>query len=157
MIAQKFMTLAVIGALGFSAAACNNQTVGTNQGIGTVAGAVAGGLLGNTVGRGSGRVAATIAGAAVGGLLGGAIGSHLDAQDRQIAQNAQYNAFNTGRPTQWRGPQSGYYGTVTPGRPYYQSGSYCREYTHTVNIGGRPERAYGTACRQPDGSWQIVS
>jgi len=24
-------------------------------------------------------------------------------------------------------------------------------------VGGRTEQAYGTACRQPDGSWQIVS
>jgi surface antigen len=26
-----------------------------------------------------------------------------------------------------------------------------------VTVGGRAEQAYGTACRQPDGSWQIVS
>lgn len=40
----------------------------------------------------------------------------------------------------------------------YQSakGQYCREYQKTVTIGGREERAYGTACRMPDGHWQIV-
>ncbi|MEE8203551.1 MAG: hypothetical protein V3R74_07315, partial [Alphaproteobacteria bacterium] len=32
----------------------------------------------------------------------------------------------------------------------------CREYQTTVNVGGQVEQAYGTACRQPDGSWQIV-
>ena len=31
---------------------------------------------------------------------------------------------------------------------------YCREYTTTVVIDGRTERAHGTACRQPDGIWQ---
>ena len=33
---------------------------------------------------------------------------------------------------------------------------YCREYTKTVSIGGQRERAYGTACYRPDGSWEIV-
>lgn len=36
-------------------------------------------------------------------------------------------------------------------------GLYCREFLHTVTIGGRSQQAYGTACRQPDGSWRIVS
>ena len=26
-----------------------------------------------------------------------------------------------------------------------------------VNIGGKTEQAYGTACRQPDGSWKVVN
>lgn len=34
---------------------------------------------------------------------------------------------------------------------------YCREFTKVVSVGGRPENAYGKACYQPDGSWQIVS
>jgi uncharacterized protein YcfJ len=33
---------------------------------------------------------------------------------------------------------------------------YCREYTQRVNIGNHVEESYGTACQQPDGSWQIV-
>jgi hypothetical protein len=33
----------------------------------------------------------------------------------------------------------------------------CREYTKDVSINGRIERAYGTACRQPDGSWEVVN
>ncbi len=36
-------------------------------------------------------------------------------------------------------------------------GAYCREYTGTIYVGGRPEQGYGTACLQPDGSWQVVS
>lgn len=38
-----------------------------------------------------------------------------------------------------------------------QAEEYCREYTKTVSIGGRAERAYGTACYKPDGSWEIVT
>lgn len=37
------------------------------------------------------------------------------------------------------------------------SGKYCREFLQTVTVGGRSEQAYGTACRQPDGSWRIVA
>ena len=33
---------------------------------------------------------------------------------------------------------------------------YCREYTQVFEIGGEREEGYGTACRQPDGTWQIV-
>lgn len=37
------------------------------------------------------------------------------------------------------------------------SGRYCREFQHDVRVGGRTEEAYGTACRNPDGSWEVVS
>ena len=33
---------------------------------------------------------------------------------------------------------------------------YCREYQSMVTIDGRFEETYGTACRQPDGSWRII-
>jgi hypothetical protein len=32
----------------------------------------------------------------------------------------------------------------------------CREFTSTVTIGGQPQQAFGQACQQPDGSWQIT-
>jgi hypothetical protein len=41
-------------------------------------------------------------------------------------------------------------GTSTAGR-------YCREFQQRVTIGGHTEEAYGTACMQPDGSWEVVS
>lgn len=34
---------------------------------------------------------------------------------------------------------------------------YCREFTQTVYIGGKPQQGYGTACMASDGSWDIVS
>lgn len=37
------------------------------------------------------------------------------------------------------------------------SGFYCREFSRNALIGGRPEEIYGVVCRQPDGSWKIVS
>ena len=33
---------------------------------------------------------------------------------------------------------------------------YCREYTQSLKIGNAVQQGYGTACRQPDGSWQLM-
>jgi hypothetical protein len=37
------------------------------------------------------------------------------------------------------------------------SGRYCREFLQEVTVAGKAEQAYGTACRQPDGSWEVIS
>lgn len=47
---------------------------------------------------------------------------------------------------------------ASPGSIYgSREGAPCREYTTTVIVGGQEQSAYGTACRQPDGSWKISS
>ncbi len=101
--------------------------------------------------------ACTLAGAAA----GAAVGKLLDRADRLAMQQTYNSALETGRTNQtstWRNPDSGHSGTVTPIKTYRTSGGqYCREYQQTVNIGGRTEQAYGTACRQPDGSWKVVN
>ena len=57
----------------------------------------------------------------------------------------------------WANPDTGNSGTVTPMRDGTStSGKYCREFRQSVMIGGEQEEAYGVACRQPDGSWQVV-
>ncbi|WKE66350.1 RT0821/Lpp0805 family surface protein [Gallaecimonas kandeliae] len=49
-------------------------------------------------------------------------------------------------------------GSVTPIREGTStSGRYCREFQQQVQVGGRSQQAYGTACRNADGSWEIVS
>ena len=32
----------------------------------------------------------------------------------------------------------------------------CREFQTTVLVGGQPQPAAGTVCRQPDGSWRVA-
>ena len=63
-----------------------------------------------------------------------------------------------GQTIAWNNPDTGNRGTVIAVRDgtNVQSGAYCREYQTTVQVGGKSESAYGTSCRQPDGSWQIV-
>ncbi len=48
-------------------------------------------------------------------------------------------------------------GHVTAVRQFSQDGLQCREFQQVVEIGGRSEDAYGTACLQPDGAWKIVN
>jgi hypothetical protein len=50
------------------------------------------------------------------------------------------------------------YGSVTAVRDGRDSGGrYCREFQHEIVVGNRQQSGYGTACRQPDGDWEIVS
>jgi surface antigen len=134
------------------------ETTGPKTAIGGLGGAAAGGLLGAALGGGGAGIAA---GTILGGLLGGAIGDRLDAADRQQAQVAATRALEaspSGQSVAWRNPDTGNTGTVTPVRTYQTStGQYCREYTQTIAIGGEKHQSYGTACREPDGSWKIVS
>jgi hypothetical protein len=34
---------------------------------------------------------------------------------------------------------------------------YCREYQSSARVGGLNQPTYGTACMQPDGSWEIIT
>jgi surface antigen len=153
---------AALVAISLAACAGNPQTgTGPKENSGTLLGALAGAAVGSQIGGGAGeRVAAAVAGAAIGGLIGNRIGAALDDDDRQRAYEAQMQALETGQPgaaVGWRNPDSGRYGSVVPG-PYYQAnGLRCRQYTHTVYIDGKPQTARGTACRNPDGTWNAVT
>lgn len=148
-------------ALALSIGACANNEYGQKQTAGAVLGGAAGGLLGSQVGGGSGQLAATAAGAVLGLFLGSEVGKSLDKADKVYAANTYHRALETqpaGNTSAWKNPDSGHSGTVTPTRTYQQSsGQYCREYQQTVTIDGRTESAYGTACRQPDGTWKVVN
>jgi len=127
------------------------------EGVGAVTGAVVGGVIGGKIGEGRGKTAATVAGALIGGMIGASVGRSLDEQDEMKARHAlEYN--RTGQPSSWVNPDSGAEVTVVPTRTYQSTaGRYCREYQTEVLVGGKREQAYGTACRQPDGSWQVVN
>ncbi len=131
-----------------------------NQDSGLAVGAIAGGLVGNQFGKGNGRVLATVAGAVVGGIVGSEIGRRMDEHDRLMAQQAEFDALETGesgRSRQWRNPDNGHYGEVTPSRPYKRGVADCRDYAHTIYIDGRPQTMKGTACRNPDGTWRNMA
>ncbi len=148
----------MVAALGLSSCATMQQGVEDNPKavLGTLLGAAAGGGIAALAGGGPGA----IAGAAVGGaLIGGFIGHHLDNRDKQMASAAAQRAFESnqsGQPSVWRNPDSGNSGSVTPTKTYQlANGQYCRQYEQTIVVGGERQKAYGTACRQPDGTWSI--
>ncbi|MGE5505136.1 MAG: RT0821/Lpp0805 family surface protein [Actinomycetota bacterium] len=166
--------LAVAAALSLSLAACAQpggygSSGGTNPGGfglnkttgGAVLGGIGGGLAGSQFGHGSGKLAATAAGTILGALVGGSVGSSLDRADEMYANRAGQQAFEsapTGRSIAWSNPDSGHSGQIVPTRTFEpQPGQYCREYQQTVMVGGQQQQSFGTACRQPDGSWKVVN
>ena len=108
----------------------------------------------------------------LGGLLIGAAATYLLTQPRHaeprnvvypsapaVAVNPtlgsvlEYNP--TGQATAWQDPDTGTTFTTAPVRTHMTSSGPCREYHMSVTIGGQVQQAYGTACRQNDGSWQL--
>lgn len=159
-MAQQYKKFAIIlmTATSLFAAGCA-ESVGQKEGVGTLAGAALGGWAGSQIGSGEGRGLAIATGVILGGLFGNQIGKGLDKADRLAAERAASYAFEnnpSGRASSWSNPDTGHSGTITP-KPAYrnQEGQDCREYTQTIRVGGREEKGYGTACRQPDGSWKI--
>lgn len=130
------------------------------QGAGTVIGGLAGGLIGSRFGGGEGQLLATGAGVLAGAFIGNQIGKSMDDNDKRMLARSSQQALEdapSGSSVEWRNPDSGNYGYVTPTKTFRSNqGQYCREYNQTVVIGGKQEKAYGRACRQPDGSWQVV-
>ena len=126
----------------------------------TTIGAVGGGTVGGLIAAAAGGSPAVIAASVVGGILvGGLVGNLLDERDKKMAAEAAQKALEsapTGKPVAWNNPDSGHAGTVTPVKTYQTAdGKQCRQYETSVTIDGKQEKAFGKACRQPDGSWQI--
>jgi surface antigen len=132
---------------------------GTKQTLGTLGGAGAGAFIGSNIGHGSGNLAATVIGGLLGAFIGSEIGKSLDTADQLQAKQATQRSLEvtpTGQTVTWQNPDSGHSGTVTPVKTYQTAaGQYCREFQQTVTIDGKTQQAYGTACRQPDGTWKI--
>lgn len=55
----------------------------------------------------------------------------------------------------WRDDRDDTRYSVVPTRSFRTAGRYCREYQTIATVGGRAQQAYGTACRQPDGAWEV--
>jgi surface antigen len=156
MIAVAGLSLALVAC---QASAPPGQIGVNNTTGGTLIGAGLGGLLGNQFGGGSGKAFTTLAGVLVGGLVGSQVGKSMDEADVAYANRSQQNALNngvSGQPVAWHNPDNGHQGTIVPQPAYQSNGTYCREFTQTISVGGQTQDGYGTACRQPDGSWKIV-
>ncbi|MBE0599391.1 MAG: hypothetical protein IH614_19290 [Desulfuromonadales bacterium] len=134
--------------------------MGPKETGGTLLGAGTGALIGSQIGGGRGTMVAVAVGTLAGALIGQGVGQSLDRADRlAMERNAQYALENTRTQTAttWVNPDSGNHGSILPVETYQtRTGDYCREYVQTVVIGGERQQAYGTACRQPDGTWRVI-
>jgi surface antigen len=130
-----------------------------DQVAGAVIGGILGGVVGNQVFKGE-RGLGTVAGMILGGVAGSQIAKSGDNCDQYYASYAYSDAFDRDPydRVEWRNPRSGNYGYVTPAG-YYRDrrGNQCRNYKQEIYINGRRQIAEGTACRNRDGTWRIVS
>lgn len=132
---------------------CSNY--GRQEQAGMVIGGALGGLLGAQYDEGhhDARTAAIIVGTLAGAAIGGSVGRSMDDVDR-LKTSHTLESVRTGVSSSWRNPDTGNQYVVTPTRTYETAAGPCREYVINATIGGRPEKVYGTACRQADGSWK---
>jgi surface antigen len=158
------MTLALAAALlmtaGSTPARADSNCSNTNTGgvLGGIAGAALGGFLGSQFGSGGGKTAATIGGVVLGGIAGNQLGKELTCEDEEYVEDTTYESLESGEDAAWRNTESGNYGEVRPGDVYTDARGYeCRAFEQEIYVNGQPVKDTGTACKQPDGSWQIVS
>lgn len=81
-------------------------------------------------------------------------------EQQAMSDTFQYALENnpTDQAADWINPDTAHTGAVVPTRTFSDTqGRPCREFITTIIIGGKQQQGYGTACRQPDGTWQIVS
>jgi surface antigen len=126
---------------------CNRDLMG---------GLIGAGVGGLAIGRGNGQLAATAAGTVIGFLVGGEIGRTMDRVDQACAGQA-LERLGPNQMATWQGANGAMYQVRPTSVIDTRLGRMCREFSTTAIIGGRPEELVGTACRQSDGSWKVVS
>jgi len=130
---------------------CNRQV------LGGLLGGATGALIGSRLAKGDDRAAAIIGGTIIGLIVGGSIGRSMDEVDQHCVGQTLEHAPD-GETIYWNNQRADTQYQVTPVKTYQvNDGRYCREYQTTSVIGGRAQQTYGTACRQPDGSWELIS
>ncbi len=155
---------AVIASVGIAMVIAGCQTT-PNEPAGGIVGGIIGGVVGNQFGSGGGKIVATAVGAGIGALVGSNIARELDQESRARASGAMTQALNSshagGREVTWSNPgnpsglASGTVRITRNGRD--NIGRACREYHQTVNIAGKTQQAYGIACQDGNGDWEIVN
>lgn len=161
-IRKLSLIMMVFASLFMSSCAYNGAGQGggpSKADMGAIIGGIAGALLMDDVGKGDGNKAAMVAGALLGMFVGHELGVTMDAVDKQSHYNTMQNTMETSRAgttSQWRNPDSGNSGSVTPVNTVYKPrGDICREFEQSIVIDGQLEKAKGIACRDADGTWRI--
>lgn len=152
--------------------------------LGALVGAVGGAAVGSTIGKGSGNVAAIAVGTLLGAGLGSIVedtpaptgyvqtvsyAPSYGYRHDHANYHHHYNRYHDRHPyyhnyyyypyssytSYWVNPAPVVTETVAPVVVSPAPTTQCREFTQTITVGGRIQQSYGTACLQPDGSWQM--
>jgi len=90
------------------------------------------------------------------GLFPTYVGDTMSRQDRDLYYTAYRRALAApvGEGFAWTSDRAN--GEIITTRDGWAGERYCREFRQNVNIDGRSQEAYGTACQMPNGDWQFV-
>jgi surface antigen len=149
---KKIMTIALLGALSFCLAGCDNMK---KQDVGVLTGGAIGGLVGSQFGKGEGRIVGAAVGAVAGSLIGGQIGRNMDKVDHMRVERV-LEKTPTNQTTSWRNPDTHVQYAVTPTETYYVKRRPCRRYVVKAWINGKQRYIHGRACRMPNGTWRAI-
>ncbi len=82
-------------------------------------------------------------------------GAVYTAQPRYVARTLEKAA--DGQSIIWNDSRKQARYEIVPTQTYRtDNGRYCREYLNTATVGGQTRQVFGQACRQEDGTWEIV-
>ncbi len=159
-IKRLIISLMLVSTATLVNAECYREGTGGGEVAGTLLGAALGGLLGSQIGGGSGKKFAIAGGVLAGGFIGNNIGKKLDCADQDYHYDTTQSALEykkSGGSAAWSNPDTGHAGSVTPTHTYIAAdGRPCREFNQTIIVDGQEESITDTACRQSDGTWQII-
>jgi surface antigen len=167
---KRLFGIALAVALLVSPVVAKAQDLFSGANIGTILGAGAGAVGGSQFGKGKGQLIGVAVGTLGGAFLGRELGASVD-RSRQMDtgwnRGPNYQpapSYPVAAPYPQASAQPVYY---PPQQPVYvqqapvavqqNSANYCREVQYQGTVNNQPANLYGTACRQPDGTWRLVN
>ncbi|MEO5346599.1 MAG: glycine zipper domain-containing protein [Magnetococcus sp. YQC-9] len=147
---SRVLSLAVLLLVAPLTSGCMDSRAQQGAGIG----ALGGGLAGSLIGPSKNKEQNALIGAAIGGLVGYTVGNEMDKNDKARLNNA-LESMPTRQTSTWVNPDTRAEYSVTPQAPYQVDGRDCRQAEISSIINGKRETVVKTACRRPDGRWEI--
>ena len=149
---KKIISVILICFIPFLYSSCTTTKAQQGSVLGTLAGAAVGAQLGKS----GDRRKNAIIGAGIGLVIGYIIGNEMDKYDRQkLNETFEYQPSH--KKVEWVNPDTGKKFEVTP-EPAYKGndGRICRDAYIQAVVKGEYKQIKTTACRNPDGTWEIV-
>lgn len=153
------MLVAALGAAPLGGCESVERETGISKGgqTGALGGAATGGVIAGIAGASPAWIAGSVI---LGAVAGGFLGDYLSKKDKEEHAESSYEAFETekaGGQTSWKNAESGNNGTTKIDSVYRTSaGKLCKDFTQTINAGGKSETTNGTTCQESDGTWKVI-